>query len=131
MEAGLQRWHRVVEEQDAALLAELLTEDAVFVSPVLHRPVAGRDMVILYLTGAMHVLGVGSDFRYVREVASGDTAVLEFETEVDGLIVNGVDMIRFTDDGLITEFKVMLRPLSGIHAVKERMAALLASHSPA
>ena len=131
METGLQRWHRVVEEQDAALLAELLTEDAVFVSPVLHRPVAGRDLVIWYLTGAMQVLGVGRDFRYVREVVSGDTAVLEFETEVDGLIVNGVDMIRFDDDDRITEFKVMLRPLSGIHAVKERMAALLASDSSA
>jgi hypothetical protein len=131
MEAGLQRWHRVVAEQDAALLTDLLTEDAVFISPVLHRPVAGRELVILYLTGAMHVLGVGSEFRYVREVAAGDTAVLEFVTEVDGLIVNGVDIIRFDEDERITEFKVMLRPLSGIHAVKDRMAALLASQSPA
>ncbi len=131
MEAGLHRWHQVVAQQDPALLMELLTADAVFASPVMHRPVIGRDQVMLYLAGAMHVLGVGTDFRYVREVASGDTAVLEFETVVDGLSVNGVDMIRFDDRDRITEFKVMLRPLSAIHAVKERMAALLASTSPA
>ena len=125
MESGLRRWHEVVERRDPGLLADLLTPDAVFVSPVLHRPVVGRDLVILYLSGAMHVLGVGSEFQYVREVASGDTAVLEFETVVDGLTVNGVDMIRFDDGGRITEFKVMLRPLSGLLAVKERMAALL------
>lgn len=81
-------------------------------------------MVILYLAGAMQVLGVGSQFHYVREATSGDFAVLEFETEVDGLTVNGVDMITF-HDGLITEFKVMLRPLSATLAVKQRMAALL------
>lgn len=126
MESGLRRWHEVVEHRDPALLADLLVPDAVFVSPVLHRPVAGRDLVIAYLSGAMHVLGVGAEFRYVREVAAGDTAVLEFETVVDGLAVNGVDMIRFDAADRITEFKVMLRPLSGLLAVKERMAALLA-----
>ena len=126
MESGLRRWHEVVERRDPALLADLLVPDAVFVSPVLHRPVVGRDLVIAYLSGAMHVLGVGSQFRYVREVAAGDTAVLEFETVVDGLSVNGVDMIRFDEQDRITEFKVMLRPLSGLLAVKERMAALLA-----
>ena len=122
----LDAWHEVVERQDPTLLSELLVPDAVFVSPVMHRPVEGRDGVVLYLSGALHVLGVGSAFRYVRQVVQGDTAVLEFETLVDGLEVNGVDIIRFNDAGQITEFKVMLRPLSAIHAVRDRMAAMVA-----
>lgn len=127
MKAGLGRWHQVVQERDLAMLTELLSPDAVFLSPVLHRPVVGRDTVVMYLAGAMHVLGVGQGFRYVREVAAGDTAVLEFEADLDGLLVNGVDMIRFDAEDRIVEFKVMLRPLSATLAVKEAMAALLAA----
>lgn len=123
MRQGLRRWHEVVERRDPALLGDLLAPDAVFVSPVLHRPVVGRDLVVMYLTGALLVLG--QEFRYVREVASGDTAVLEFESTLDGLTVNGVDIITFGSDDRIVEFKVMLRPLSATLAVKERMAALL------
>ena len=125
MEAGLRRWHEVVAQRDLSLLTELLEPDAVFISPVLHRPVVGRDLVTMYLAGAMQVLGVGRDFHYVREVTSGDDAVLEFETVLDGLTVNGVDMIRFNAADRIVEFKVMLRPLSATMAVKEQMAALL------
>ena len=123
MRQGLRRWHEVVERRDPALLGDLLAPDVVFVSPVLHRPVVGRDLVVMYLTGALLVLG--QEFRYVREVASGDTAVLEFESTLDGLTVNGVDIITFGSDDRIVEFKVMLRPLSATLAVKERMAALL------
>ena len=123
MRQGLRRWHEVVERRDPALLGDLLAPDAAFVSPVLHRPVVGRDLVVMYLTGALLVLG--QEFRYVREVASGDTAVLEFESTLDGLTVNGVDIITFGSDDRIVEFKVMLRPLSATLAVKERMAALL------
>ena len=123
MRQGLRRWHEVVERRDPALLGDPLAPDAVFVSPVLHRPVVGRDLVVMYLTGALLVLG--QEFRYVREVASGDTAVLEFESTLDGLTVNGVDIITFGSDDRIVEFKVMLRPLSATLAVKERMAALL------
>ena len=125
MEAGLRRWHEVVAKRDPSLLTDLLEPDAVFISPVLHRPVVGRDLVTMYLLGAMQVLGVGQDFRYVREVCAGDDAVLEFETLLDGLTVNGVDMIRFNDADRIVEFKVMLRPLSATMAVKAQMAALL------
>lgn len=113
------------------MLRDLLEPDAVFYSPVLHKPAQGRDMVAMYLAGAMQVLGVGTDFRYLRQVASGDTAVLEFESVVDGLTVNGVDIIRFNDAERITEFKVMLRPLSATMAVKQRMAALLAEMAAA
>lgn len=124
MAGGLAQWHDLVARRDPSGLAELLTEDAVFWSPVLHKPVVGRDLVAMYLTGALHVLGHG--FRYVREVVTGDDAVLEFVTEVDGRTVNGVDMIHFTADGQIDDFKVMLRPLSATLLVKDKMAALLA-----
>lgn len=124
MREGLHRWHEVVRLRDPLLLHDLLDADVVFHSPVLHRPVEGRELVALYLAGAMQVLGDG--FRYVRQLESGDQAVLEFESVVDGLIVNGVDMITFDEAGRITDFTVMLRPLSATLAVKERMAALLA-----
>jgi hypothetical protein len=87
-------------------------------------PQQGRDLVALYLTGAMHVVAT-PQFRYVREVVDGRDAVLEFETEVDGVHVNGVDMITWNEQGLITDFKVMLRPLKAISIVQQKMAELL------
>lgn len=123
MEA-LDRWHEVVRTRNPAMLNQILAEDAVFHSPIVFRPQQGRDLVALYLTGAMHVIAT-PDFRYVREVVDGRDAVLEFETVVDGVQVNGVDMITWNDQGLITDFKVMLRPLKAITTVHQKMAALL------
>ena len=123
MEA-LDRWHEVVRTRNPAMLNQILAEDAVFHSPLVFRPQQGRDLVALYLTGAMHVIAT-PDFRYVREVVDGRDAVLEFETVVDGVQVNGVDMITWNDQGLITDFKVMLRPLKAITTVHQKMAALL------
>ncbi len=122
--SALEQWHRIVERREPALLAELLAEDATFHSPIVHRPQQGRDLTMLYLTGAMHVLANDS-FRYVREVVGDTDAVLEFVAEVDGIHVNGVDMISWDSRGRITDFKVMLRPLKAIHLVQERMAGLL------
>jgi len=96
----------------------------VFHSPILFRPQQGRDLVALYLTGAMHVIANPS-FRYVREIADERNAVLEFETEIDAVHVNGVDLITWDEHGLITDFKVMLRPLKAINVVQQRMAELL------
>lgn len=121
---GLAGWHRVVAERDPALLAELLHPDAVFNSPVVFTPQRGRDLVTMYLTGALHVVG-NDTFTYVREISSQHDAVLEFVTLIDGVTVNGVDMLHFDDEGRITEFTVMLRPLKGLQKVQERMAALL------
>lgn len=123
MEA-LDRWHEVVRTRNPATLNQILAEDAVFHSPIVFRPQQGRDLVALYLTGAMHVIAT-PDFRYIREVVDGRDAVLEFETVVDGVHVNGVDMITWNDQGLITDFKVMLRPLKAITVVHQKMAALL------
>lgn len=116
----------MVRSRDPGLLAELLAEDATFHSPVVHRPQQGRDLVMLYLMGAMHVIG-NDTFRYVREVVGDTDAVLEFVAEVDGIHVNGVDMIAWDAEGRITDFKVMLRPLKAIHLVQQRMADLLQS----
>jgi hypothetical protein len=127
--SGLAHWHQVVARRDPALLSSLLADDVVFLSPVVHTPQQGRDLTAMYLTGALHVLGAG--FRYVREIADGDSAALEFVTEVDGLHVHGVDLIRFDEAGQIVSFTVMLRPLKGLVAVQQQMAALLASMQPA
>ncbi len=126
--AALVAWHRVVDTRDPALLGDLLAEDAVFHSPVVHKPQVGRDLVTMYLTGALHVLGNDS-FTYVREIVGPNDAMLEFLATVDDVQVNGVDIIHWDDQQRITDFTVMLRPIKAIQLVRERMAALLA-HVP-
>lgn len=123
---ALDEWHALVETGDLERLGALLADDVVFHSPVLHRPVEGRDSVTLYLTGA-HAVLVNDDWRYVRQVVDGDEAVLEFVTEVDGLQVNGVDMIRFDAAGRIVDFKVLIRPRTALDLVQAKMAELLAN----
>ena len=122
---GLERWHEVIEDgSDPAALASIMREDAVFHSPVVHTPQEGRPIVVAYLSAAGKTLGNDS-FRYLREVVDGDTAVLEFATEMDGIHVNGIDMITFDEEGLIADFKVMVRPLKAVNKVWEMMAAQL------
>lgn len=128
---GLERWHSVVAaavagEEPVEELTALLHEDVTFHSPVLHRPVEGRDLTTMYLAGAMVVLA-NETFHYVREVVDGDEVVLEFVAEVDGLVVNGVDMITFDDDRIV-DFKVMVRPRRAFDLVQRRMAELLAAN---
>jgi hypothetical protein len=124
---GLTRWHAYIENgSDPALLADLLADDAVFHSPVVHTPQVGKPIVMAYLVAASHVLG-NDDFRYVRELVDGDEMMLEFVTELDGIAINGVDIIRFNDDGKISDFKVMVRPLKAINKLWEMMAAQLAA----
>ena len=124
-QAGLKNWHRVLEGgNQPAALAEIIREDAVFHSPVVHTPQAGRTKVVAYLSAAGQVLG-GEGFRYVRELVDGDDALLEFETELDGIHINGIDLIRFDPDGRIVDFKVMVRPLKAVNKVWDLMAAQL------
>lgn len=122
--AALARWHQLLKDRDAAALDTLLADDAVFHSPIVHTPQAGKAIVARYLTAAMHVLA-NESFHYVREVVSRNDAVLEFVAEVDGIVVNGVDMIRFNDEGKIADFKVMVRPLKAVNLVHQKMAAML------
>jgi hypothetical protein len=122
--SALATWHRLVRTQDPAGLDELLAEDAVFVSPVVHTPQRGRPIAAAYLRAAFHVF-FNPTFRYVREIVGPNDAMLEFETTIDGIAVNGVDILRWNDAGRIVEFKVMVRPLKAIQLIHARMAAML------
>ena len=123
---ALETWHRLVRTQDPSGLNALLADDAVFHSPVVHTPQRGRKLASWYLTAAFHVF-FNPTFRYVREIVGPSDAMLEFETEIDGILVNGVDLIKWNESGQITEFKVMLRPLKAINLIHQRMAAMLQS----
>ena len=122
----LETWHRLVRTQDPSGLNTLLAEDAVFYSPVVHTPQRGKKLAASYLSAAFHVF-FNPTFRYVREIVGASDAMLEFETEIDGVLVNGVDLIKWNEAGQVVEFKVMLRPLKAINVVHQRMAAMLQS----
>lgn len=122
--SALETWHRLVRTNDATGLWELLAQDATFHSPIVHTPQRGRQLAFWYLAAAFKVF-FNERFRYVREVVGERDAVLEFETEIDGIVVNGVDMIRWNDDGRIVDFKVMLRPLKAINVIHQKMAQML------
>ena len=126
--SGLAAWHAYMGSGDPEALKGLLAEDAVFHSPVVHTPQEGRDKVFAYLHAASHVLG-GDDFRYLREIVDGNQALLDFATELEGFQINGVDIIRWDEDGKIKDFKVMVRPLKAINKVWEKMAAMLAAQA--
>ena len=121
---NLTAWHNIVRTRDASGLDALLAEDVVFYSPVVHTPQVGKSITIKYLSAAVHVFG-NESFRYVREIVGESDAVLEFETEIDGVMVNGVDMIKWNGQEKIVEFKVMVRPLKAINLIREKMAAML------
>lgn len=128
-EKGLKNWHAVIEGGSSpAALAAIIREDAVFHSPVVHTPQVGRAIVVAYLAAAGQTLGNDS-FAYQREVVDGDTAVLEFTTQLDGIHVNGIDLITFDEEGMIKDFKVMVRPLKAVNKVWEMMAAQLGNVS--
>ena len=122
----LEAWHRLVRDHDPSGLDALLAEDAVFHSPVVHSPQRGRALTAGYLTAAFQVF-FNPTFRYVREIVGASDAMLEFETEIDGITVNGVDIIKWNQSGQIVEFKVMIRPLKAINLIHQRMAAMLQS----
>ena len=117
-------WHELVRAQNPAGLKDLLDDDAVFISPVVHTPQRGKKLALAYLTAAFHVF-FNPTFRYVREIIGPTDAMLEFETEIDGISVNGVDIIKWNAAGMIVEFKVMIRPLKAINLIHQRMAAML------
>ncbi|MFK8043291.1 nuclear transport factor 2 family protein [Congregibacter sp.] len=119
----LQRWHDMVLNQNHDGLSDILTEDCVFLSPVVHTPQRGRKITALYLTGAMNVFN--ETFHYTKEVVTKEHAVLEFECTVDDILINGVDIISFAENGLICEFKVMVRPLQAMQMLHGKMAAML------
>lgn len=122
---GVAAWHTYMESGgDADLLSAQVADDAVFHSPVVHSPQAGKAKVMMYLLSAAKVLGNDS-FSYVREIIDGNDALLEFTSEIDGIKINGIDLIRFGDDGKIIDFKVMVRPVKAVNKLWEMMAAQL------
>jgi hypothetical protein len=132
----MKNWHRHLKGELPGGLDELLADDCVFHSPIVFTPQKGKDLTKLYLGAAGNTFSgenkekapgtADSDFRYTKEVLCGDHAVLEFESEIDGKYINGVDIITFNDAGKIVEFKVMIRPLQAINLMHEKMKAMLA-----
>lgn len=121
---ALAQWHEILAQRSPAGLSALLADDVVFHSPVVHTPQRGKAITTLYLSAALHVF-VNPSFRYVREVVGDLDAVLEFEVEIDGVQVNGVDMLRWNEDGQVVEFKVMVRPLKAMQLIHEQMGRML------
>ncbi len=138
----IDRWHQHIAGKLEGGLDALLHEDCVFLSPIVYTPQEGREITKLYLRAAGSTLGDAdpdkSDagfeakadadsgkFGYTKEILQGNHAMLEFETEVEGKYANGVDIITCDDDGMIVEFKVMMRPLQAINAVHAQMGAML------
>lgn len=130
IEQTIAKWHDVLAGKGS--LDELLAPDVVFLSPIVFTPQKGRDVTKLYLRAAGNTIGGGEapggggrKFRYVKQILSGHQAALEFETEMEGKYVNGVDIITCNDEGRIVEFKVMIRPLQAIQLVHAQMARML------
>jgi ketosteroid isomerase-like protein len=124
IEDTIAAWHKLIESKDAAGLDNILADNVVFHSPIVHTPQVGKQITILYLTAAFYVFNNDS-FKYLRDVISGNNAVLEFTTVIDGITVNGVDMITWGADGRITDFKVMVRPLKAINLIHKMMGEML------
>lgn len=121
---AVRSWHVIAGGRDASLLGDLLADDVVFRSPAVFAPQRGRAATTLYLTAAIKVLG--QSLRYVDEWYGDTSAVLEFEAALDGVMVHGVDMIRWNEAGKLTGFTVMVRPIKGLQALMTRMQAELA-----
>ena len=132
----VEKWHAHMRGQLAGGLDELLDDDVVFYSPIVYTPQEGKAITKMYLQAAGQTLpgdgtkapkddGGSGRFRYTKIVTTGDTAVLEFETTVQGKYVNGVDIIRCDGDGKIVEFRVMIRPLQAVNMMHEQMMTML------
>ena len=117
----LKKWHEGLTSNDPKLLDEILDESCVFTSPIVFKPIEGKEMSKLYLMGAGQTFDMNR-FEYVRELVDGLDSVLEFETYIGDISVNGVDIIRWNDEGKIIDFKVMIRPLQAIGALQKKMS---------
>jgi hypothetical protein len=120
----IEHWHQVVRSRDLRALRDLLADEVVFVSPVVHTPQVGKEITCKYLEAAMQVLNNDS-FRYANHWFGPDSAVLEFECTVESISVNGIDMIHWNTAGKIDHFKVMVRPLKAVNKLHELMGRAL------
>ena len=135
--SAVEKWFEVMKSNDMDKLDELLAEDVVFYSPVVYTPQKGKDITKMYLMAAGGVFGEGtkdevidsnnsqSKFKYIKEIIGEKSALLEFETEMNGIYVNGVDVISWNEEEKITEFKVIVRPLQAVNMLHQKMQAML------
>ncbi len=122
----IDEWHRVVQSGDCTALDSMVHDDAVFESPVVHTPQRGKAITIQYLTAAVATLRNPSS-EFVGEWSGDKSVIVEFKSEIEGIAINGVDMISFDDAGLITHFKVMIRPLKAVNLLHRKMGEMLAA----
>jgi len=120
----LSAWHELVRTRNTKGLSSLLTDDVVFFSPVVHTPQVGKAVTVQYLSAAFHVF-FNESFQYVREIIGPHDAALEFQVEIDGVTVNGIDLVKWNGDDKIVEFKVLIRPLKAVNLIHQKMAAML------
>ena len=137
--SAVEKWYEVMKSNDMDKLDELLAEDVVFYSPVVYTPQKGKDITKMYLMAAGGVFGEGtkdemidsnnsqSKFKYIKEIIGEKSALLEFESEMNGIYVNGVDVISWNEEEKITEFKVIVRPLQAVNMLHQKMQAMLES----
>ena len=121
----VERWLQVIEDGQTAQLDDMLAEDAVFYSPAVFTPQRGRATVLAYLHAAEQIFSA-TNFHYVQKWYGENSAVLHFAADVDGLSLEGIDMIQWNDAGKITSIKVMIRPFKALQGVIAKMAELLA-----
>ena len=128
---NIKKWHDHIKGEFPGGFDELLADDVIFYSPIVFSPQKGKDLTTLYLMAAGNTFGGDqsrdgtlqeSSFKYTKEVLDGNQAILEFETQIDGKYVNGVDIITFNSEGKISEFKVMIRPLQAVNIIHEKNA---------
>jgi hypothetical protein len=120
------KWHAVALSSDENAISALLHEDAVFESPVVHTPQRGKPITVKYLASAGKVFS-NTGFHYVGEWEGKNSLILEFNAEINGIKIDGIDMITWDEDGLITNFKVMVRPLKAMNMLHQKMGEILAA----
>ena len=120
----IKKWHETVKKRDFSLLDKILSEQVVFYSPVVHSPQVGKKITSIYLRAAAEVFNDPS-FTYVTELIHNNHACLEFKLEIEGIYINGIDLITWNDEGKIVEFKVFIRPLKGIETIQNLMASVM------
>jgi hypothetical protein len=135
---NIKKWHDHIKGEFPGGFDELLDDDVIFYSPIVFSPQKGKDLTTLYLMAAGNTFGGDqskdgtleeSSFKYTKEVLDGNQAILEFETQIDGKYVNGVDIITFNNEGKIIEFKVMIRPLQAVNIIHEKMQEMLEQYN--
>lgn len=124
MNSNLKTWHDVVSNQDKAKLSAILDDEVIFYSPIVHTPQKGKQLALLYLTAALQIL-LNDSFKYVKELTNETETFLEFEVAIDGILINGIDMISWDEKGKIVSFKVMIRPLKAVNLIHQKMEELL------